>query len=163
MTFCQAQSSESRLLGVKWNNWGRRHVGLIAVQLPESGDKPTKRGVLPKLAKVYDPPGLPSPTTLQGKQIFHEICDSKAPWSHLSQMISEWSSKGGKILCQRSDYFKAHSTLSRSSWWSSAPRVRRCLDLWNRSRRLLRRASWSERRNHSNSGDSRREIWQHAH
>ena len=72
----QAQSSKSKLLGVKWN----KEDDTIAVQLPETSDKPTKRGVLAKLAKVYDPLGLASPTTLQGKQIFREICDSKASW-----------------------------------------------------------------------------------
>ena len=33
-----------------------------------------------KLAKVYDPLGLASPSVLQGKQIFREICDAKVSW-----------------------------------------------------------------------------------
>ena len=52
----------------------------IAVQFPEVGSKPTKREVLAKLAKVYDPLGLASPSVLQGKQIFREICDVKVSW-----------------------------------------------------------------------------------
>ena len=62
----QAQPRESKLLGVKWN----KEDDTIAVQFPEVGSKPTKREVLAKLAKVYDPLGLASPSVLQGKQIF---------------------------------------------------------------------------------------------
>ncbi|XP_068716792.1 uncharacterized protein [Montipora capricornis] len=72
----QAQSSGSKLLGVKW----KKEDETIAVQFPEVVSKPTKREVLAKLAKIYDPLGLASPTVLQGKQIFLKICDSKASW-----------------------------------------------------------------------------------
>ena len=40
----------------------------------------TKRGVLRKLVKVYDPLGLVSPVTLKGKLIFRDVCDEKQPW-----------------------------------------------------------------------------------
>ena len=65
----QTQSSGSKLLGVKWN----KEDDTIAVQFPEVVSKPTKREVLAKLAKVYDPLGLASPTVLQGKQIFRKL------------------------------------------------------------------------------------------
>ncbi|XP_027054264.1 uncharacterized protein LOC113681367 [Pocillopora damicornis] len=39
-----------------------------------------KREVLATLAKVYDPLGLASPTTPQGKQIYCDVCDVKASW-----------------------------------------------------------------------------------
>ena len=39
-----------------------------------------KRGVLSKLAKVYDPLGLVSPMTLEGKVIFRDVCDQKQAW-----------------------------------------------------------------------------------
>ena len=39
----------------------------------------TKRGVLCKLVKVYDPLGLVSPVTLEGKLIFRDVCDEKQP------------------------------------------------------------------------------------
>ena len=32
------------------------------------------------LAKVYNPLGLALPTTLQGKQIYRDVCDVKASW-----------------------------------------------------------------------------------
>ncbi|XP_068671446.1 uncharacterized protein [Montipora foliosa] len=87
----QAQSSGSKLLGVKWN----KEDDTIAVQFPEVVSKPTKREVLAKLAKVYDPLGLASPTVLQGKQIFRKICDSKASWDSpipedLSMQFQRW-------------------------------------------------------------------------
>lgn len=50
------------------------------MQFPSASSAPTKREVLSKLAKVYDPVGLASPTTLQGKQIYREACDYKASW-----------------------------------------------------------------------------------
>lgn len=70
------KTSESKLLGVKWDKF----QDTIAVQFPSTSGAPTKREVLAKLAKVYDPLGLASPTTLQGKQIYREVCDCKVPW-----------------------------------------------------------------------------------
>ena len=40
----------------------------------------TKRGILAKLAKIYDPLRLVSPETLSGKLIFREVCDTKKTW-----------------------------------------------------------------------------------
>ena len=37
-------------------------------------------GLLSKLAKVYDPLGLVSPLTLEGKQIYRDVCDAKTSW-----------------------------------------------------------------------------------
>ena len=70
------KTSESKLLGVNWDKF----QDTIAVQFPSAGGAPSKHEVLAKLAKVYDPLGLASPTTLQGKQIYREVCDCKAPW-----------------------------------------------------------------------------------
>ena len=55
------KTSESKLLGVKWDKF----QDTIAVQFPSTSGAPTKREVLAKLAKVYDLLGLASPTTLQ--------------------------------------------------------------------------------------------------
>lgn len=49
--------SESKLLDLKWNK-------------EFSSDTPV-------IAKVYDPLGLASPITFQGKLIFRDVCDSK--------------------------------------------------------------------------------------
>jgi hypothetical protein len=40
----------------------------------------TKRGVLTKLAKIYDPLGFISPLTLTGKLIYRAACDTKNAW-----------------------------------------------------------------------------------
>ena len=76
----QVQPNESKLLGVKWN----KDEDTIAVQFPttdsDTSHTATKREVLATLAKVHDALGLASPTTLQGKQIYREVCDVKASW-----------------------------------------------------------------------------------
>ena len=40
----------------------------------------TKRGILRKLARIYDPLGLVSPLTLEGKLVYRDVCDAKLPW-----------------------------------------------------------------------------------
>ena len=42
--------------------------------------EPTKRGILGKVAKIYDPLGLASPVTLSGKMLFRDTCDTKFAW-----------------------------------------------------------------------------------
>ena len=32
------------------------------------------------MAKIYDPLGLIAPLTLTAKQIYRELCETKAPW-----------------------------------------------------------------------------------
>ena len=74
----QVKPSESKPLGGKWN----KSEDTIAVQFPVANTSgvTSKREVLAKLAKVYDPLGLACPVTLQGKQIYREVCDCKAAW-----------------------------------------------------------------------------------
>ena len=55
----------------------------LSVCFPQQPAEPTKREMLSQLAKVYDPLGLVSPTTLCGKFIFRDICESKLPWDTL--------------------------------------------------------------------------------
>ncbi|KAK3745904.1 hypothetical protein QZH41_000285 [Actinostola sp. cb2023] len=57
----------------------------------------TKRGILAKLAKVYDPLGLVSPITLSGKIIYRSVCDDKIGWDvplpePLAKMWRKWES-----------------------------------------------------------------------
>lgn len=74
----QVKPSESKLLGVKWNKF----EDTITVQFPvaNTSGATSKCKVLAKLAKVYDPLGLACPVTLQGKQIYREVCDHKVAW-----------------------------------------------------------------------------------
>ena len=50
----------------------------MSVQVPHEKAPLTKRGVLAKLAKIYDPLGLISPETLRGKLIYRSVCDKKS-------------------------------------------------------------------------------------
>ena len=68
--------SEPKMLGLKWN----KQRDTLAVVIPTEGAAPTKRGILAKLAKIYDPLGLIAPVTLTGKQIYRDVCETKAQW-----------------------------------------------------------------------------------
>ena len=74
-TFAKEQfgthGAESKLLGMSWN---REKDALSVVLDKERRATTTKRGALSNLASVYDPLGLVSPTTLQGKLIYRGMC-----------------------------------------------------------------------------------------
>ncbi|KAL9976916.1 hypothetical protein ACROYT_G014258 [Oculina patagonica] len=53
---------------------------MLSVCFPQQPVEPTRRGILSQLAKIYDPLGLVSPTTLCGKLIFRDVCERKLPW-----------------------------------------------------------------------------------
>ena len=72
----QSGESKSSLLGLGWDI----KKDELKVNFPTEEVQPTKRGVLSKLAKVYDPLGLVSPVTLAGKVIFRYVCDKKQAW-----------------------------------------------------------------------------------
>lgn len=67
---------ECSLLGLGWNT----ERDTLSVVLPEEKAVMTKRGVLAKLAKAYDPLGLVSPITLSGKIIYRAVCKEKTAW-----------------------------------------------------------------------------------
>lgn len=64
------------LLGLLW----KKDVDKISVSIPTEKATTTKRGILQKLAKTYDPLGLASPLTLQGKMVYREVCETKLSW-----------------------------------------------------------------------------------
>ena len=70
------KSGECRLLGLSWN----KNSDTIGVTLPQEAVAPTKRGVLSKIARVYNPLGLVAPLLLQGKLIYREACLQKCAW-----------------------------------------------------------------------------------
>ena len=53
---------------------------MIAVEFPTTTRATTKRELFGKLAAIYDPFGLVSPTILQGKIIYRDACDLKIAW-----------------------------------------------------------------------------------
>ena len=84
-------SSETKLLGLPWD----KENDTLRIEFPQVETEPTKRGVLSTLAKVYDPLGLVSPTTLSGKLIFRDISDEKLAWDtelpeQLQKLWNKW-------------------------------------------------------------------------
>ena len=84
---------ERSLLGLGWNT----ERDLLSVVVQEEKAVTTKRGVLAKLAKVYDPLELISPITLSGKIIYQAVCDEKSAWDvpmpeNLVNKCSKWES-----------------------------------------------------------------------
>ena len=59
----ETRKGESKLLEVPWD----KVKDEIQVSFPISTAEPTKRGILGKVAKIYDPLGLASPVNLSGK------------------------------------------------------------------------------------------------
>ena len=86
-----AQPSESKVLGMPWD----KKKDTLTVTFTKNETPKTKREVLRNLAKVYDPLGLVTPLTLQGKLIFRDICANKLPWDAdmgkpLIERVKKW-------------------------------------------------------------------------
>ena len=75
-TQLQVKPKESKVLGLKWD----KQSDTLKVSFPSENVPTTKRGILRKLSMIYDPLGLVSPLTLEGKLIFRDVCDAKIPW-----------------------------------------------------------------------------------
>jgi hypothetical protein len=70
------EKPQTKLLGLSWD----KSKDSLSVTLDHEGYGTTKRSVLSQLAKIYDPLGLVSPMTLQGKNLFREMCEARIPW-----------------------------------------------------------------------------------
>ena len=83
-----AKANESKILGLPWN----KAKDILKVDCPQIHADATKRSILASLAKVYDPLRLVSPTTLTGKLIYRDVCDTKSAWDApvTSQLNSRW-------------------------------------------------------------------------
>ena len=98
------ERGETTLHGLAWN----KSEDTIAVKFPTERAEVTKRGILGKVAKVYDPLGLVSPTTLGGKFLYREACELKIARDRslpeeLMKRWSEWeSSLPEKVYAPRS-------------------------------------------------------------
>ena len=71
-----ATGEGSKLLGLEWD----KIADTLALTFPQEKAETTKRGILGKLARIYDPLGLVSPTTLQRKLIYRDACELKQTW-----------------------------------------------------------------------------------
>ena len=65
---------ESSLLGLKWDELRE------SVTVPTEKANNTKRGILAKIARIYDPLGVASPLTLCGKLLYCDTCNLKIGW-----------------------------------------------------------------------------------
>ena len=79
------QEGEATLLGLAWD----KESDTISVKFPLDPAQPTKRGILGKVARVYDPLGLVSPMTLGGKLLYRDACNLRVAWdAHLPEEIT---------------------------------------------------------------------------
>lgn len=88
------QGTFSSKLGLLWN----KEQDSLSITVPPEKATLTKRGILAKLAKIYDPLGLVSPETLCGKLVYRAVCDTKGAWdAHLSRDLAKlwvkWESR----------------------------------------------------------------------
>ena len=94
---------ECGLLGLKWN----KLTDEVGVTIPEEVAQSTKRGILGKVARIYDPLGLIAPITLQGKLLYRDACEEKRAWdaplsTPLEQQWQKWErSLPQHVTCPR--------------------------------------------------------------
>ena len=76
------------LLGLPWD----KENDNIAVSFPLEKAKPTKRGILSKVPRIYDPLGLASPISLGGKLLYRDVCDAKRNWDDKlpNELMQNW-------------------------------------------------------------------------
>ena len=81
------QGGDGCILGLPWN----KYVDTIEIKFPADRAQVTKRGILGKIARVYDPLGVVSPMTLTGKLLYREACELKSGWD--TQLPCELANK----------------------------------------------------------------------
>ena len=68
-------TNPSKILGL---NWDKENDTLELTMRRFTEEEPvTKRSILSHLSSIYDPLGMLSPTTVEGKRIYREACDEK--------------------------------------------------------------------------------------
>ena len=83
----------SALLGLKWD----KLRDTISVAVPTEKADNTKRGILAKIARIYDPLGVASPLTLCGKLFYRDACNLRVGWDEqlppdLAKRWTKWES-----------------------------------------------------------------------
>lgn len=83
------QEGGGSILGLPWN----KRQDTIEINFPTDRTQVTKRGILAKIARVYDPLGLAAPMTLSGKLLYRDACDLKVGWDAQlpGQLGTKWS------------------------------------------------------------------------
>ena len=78
------------LLGLPWD----KENDTVGVSFPQEKADPSKRGVLSKVARIYDPLGLASPISLGGKLLYRDVCDAKPFTNRLLESAFSYSLYG---------------------------------------------------------------------
>ena len=83
------KKGESKLLGLPWD----KKRDTIQVSFPSQAADPTKRGIIGKIAKVYDLLGLVLPLTFCGKMLYRDACNIWVTWDTQlpGDLINRWS------------------------------------------------------------------------
>ena len=132
---------ECGLLGLTWD----KNADTIGINFPAESAPQTKRGVLGKVARIYDPLGLVSPLTLGGKLLYRDACDARVAWDaqlphDLTNKSMKWESglpesDSAQEPCEvsRRDPRYRPTCVRRLQWkGSSGSGVHRCdTGLWN--------------------------------
>lgn len=83
------------MLGVTWN----KETDEIQVNFPASTAELTKRGILGRIAQIYDALGLVSPVSLAGKVLCRDVCDLRIAWDAplLEDLKHKWLKLEGNL------------------------------------------------------------------
>ena len=79
---------DTSLPAVPWD----KQNDTMKVNFPDQLKEVTKRSILGKIANIYDPLGIVSPTTLQGKLFYREAHDARIPWDKElpPELLGKW-------------------------------------------------------------------------
>ena len=83
-------SNPTKFLGHVWNK--REDTLEVLVNKPESNKPLTKITALKQLGSIYDPLGIISPVTVEGKRIYREVCEETKGWDSEAspQLQKQW-------------------------------------------------------------------------
>ena len=82
------------ILGLKWD----KLRDTLSVAVPTEKADNTKRGILAKIARIYDPLGVACPLTLCGKLLYRDACNLKVGWDEqlppdLAEKWAKWEAR----------------------------------------------------------------------
>ena len=99
-----SEDNPSKLLGLVWD----KREDALEIQAQIQGEQtPTKRSILSQLSSIYDPLGIISPTMVEGKRIYREVCDERIGWNTEANSVNsrdwlKWSRQLRNIKVPRS-------------------------------------------------------------
>ena len=98
-------ANPSKIQGLGWD----KQNDTIEVTIPQQVEEEhvTKKTILSHLGSIYDPLGILSPTTVEGKRIYREACDEKNGWNGeisdpLKKQWTKWTKQLKSVTVPRS-------------------------------------------------------------